>query len=355
MTDLHFPRLHQNDDDTIRVMCPDLPDGTGRSFRVKRSSLSRSPTLAEFFKSSHYLDGCNMQLTFMSDPAVCFQIVQTYLDEGPDMYTKTRLRVYVTMNYRIADRFVVLVRLHSLAKKLALPSLMDMTYEAIVEGERLVTPSFCITIASVVFSKNAGFDKLLKDWCLKHIGYHFLALKNIREWCDALKVLEYELKEQWSKLLEANTAVLAAIEEQASEKAVERIISGMSTESQGNAISAIEREETTVEEFIKRVKEEEGRRSDDDWEELEFISEEDQTLTDTKAREMLGMTTPTKSKRPEKKETPKEFPITRSISVGSPETAKARAVMGLDGSIGRVSGRKHIKPNRTSKLLKLLN
>ena len=292
-----------------------------------------------------------MYITFMSDPAACFQIAQTYLDEGPDMYTKTRLRVHVTMNYRIVDRFIILIRLHSLATKLALPGLMDMAYEVIIEGERLITPSFCIAIASVVFSPDAGFDGLLKDWCLKHVGYHFIALKDIKEWNDNLKVLEPGLDEQWSKLMGANSAILAAIEEEADEKTLEKAISSMLAEGQGNAISVIEREEMTVEEFIRKVKEDERGESDDDWEDVEeLLGEEDQSSRDKKAREMLGLT-PAKDKGP----APKEISMSKSRSIVTSETAKARTVMGLDASIGKAAGRKQLNANRTSKLFKLLS
>lgn len=297
-----------------------------------------------------------MQITFMSDPAACFQIARNYLDQGPDIYNRTRLRMFVTINYQVVDRFIILVRLHLLAKKMALPGLMDMAYDAIVHGERLITPPFCITIASVVFAKNAGFDKLLKVWCLDLVRYHLIALKNIKEWYDALEVLEPELSEQWTDLLEANSEVLAFINEEAKErssekKALEKAVSGMSTEGQGNAIPTIEKQELTVEDLINEIKDEERRPSEDEWENVEQLIREGQTLANTKARELLGID-PFKSTEPEDK----VEATSDAKAMVPPEMAKARSVMGLDGNYGRVTWSGHtLRANRASKLFKLLN
>lgn len=297
-----------------------------------------------------------MQITFMSDPAACFQIARNYLDEGPDIYNMTRLRLFVTMNYRVVDRFIILVRLHLLAKKMALPGLMDMAYDAMVEGERLIIPPSCITIASVVFSKNAGFDKLLKDWCVNLVRCHLIALKNIEEWYDALETLEPELSEQWTMLLDINSAILAFIDEEASKRSVgkeapRKAVSGMSTEGHGNAITTVEKQDLTVEELIKKVREEERRPSEDGWENVEQLIREDQTLADTKARELLGID-PFRNMEPEGK----GEPTTEAKAMVPPEMAKARSVMGLDGNYGRVTWSGHtLRANRASKLFKLLN
>ncbi len=336
----------------IDIMCPDSPDGYGRHFSVRRSSLCRSPALAKFFKSHHYLEGCNMQLTFMSDPAACFQIAQYYLDEGPDIYTKTRLRVYVTMNYRIVDRFIILLRLHLLAKKLALPGLMAMAYDSIIEGERLTTPSSCITIASVVFWKNAGFDKLLKCWCMKHVGHHFVALKDTKEWDDALKVLEPELSVQWTKMLEANATILAALNEEASKQSLDKqALPKVSIDSLRNDISTAERDEMTVEDFIELVKDEERRSSEEEWEDLKGLFEKGQPLANTKTKETLGTRHSTGMDL-----RGKVFPTSEAMAMVPPETAKARAVLGLDDSIVMTTGRIQApKAKRRSRLFNLFN
>ena len=297
-----------------------------------------------------------MQITFMSDPAACFQIVKSYLDEGPDMFTNTRLRVLITVNYRIADRFVILVRLHLLAKKLALPGLMYMAYDAILQIERLVTPSSCVTIASIIFSKSAGFDKMLKDWIVKHIGYHYLALKEIQEWDNILKGHESDLNGQWSQIVEAHSAVLAAAKEEKDGKALVKVISGLPTESQGNAISAVEEQELAFEKYVDEIREDGMRQQEDgDWEEVDDVNDEDDLVTDdTKARKTLGMSL-AESTKPEKK----EIKLSRSQSMPCP-TAKARAVMGMDCSSGRAGGSQlikpdHVKPDRSSKLFGFFN
>lgn len=297
-----------------------------------------------------------MQITFLSDPAACFQIARNYLNEGPDMYNMARLRLFVTVNYRVVDRFIILVRLHLLAKKLALPGLMDMAYDTMVEGERLITPTSCITIASVVFSKNAGFTKLLKDWCVNLVRHHLMALKNIEEWYDALEILEPELSEQWNMLLDINSAILAFLDEEASkrsngEEAPEEAVSDMSNEGHENAVTIIEKQDLTVEELIKQVREEEPRSSEDGWENVEQLVKEDQTLSHSKAREVLGIDA-FRSMEPEGK----TEPATGSKAIVTRETAKARSLMGLDGNYGRVTWSGHtLRSNRASKLFKFLN
>ena len=339
-----------DDDDIIEVVCPDLSNGTGRLFQVKRSTLSRSPTFAEFFKSSHYLEGSNTRITFMIDPAACFHVVHCYLIEGPDKYSKIRLRVHISMSYRIANRFVVLVRLHLLATKLDLPGLADMAYESIIETDRFVDPLCCITVAKFIFAKNAGYDQLLKDWCYKQIGYHFAVLRRILEWIDAMASLDQELSDHWTKLVETDSAIAMALDEEASETSFERAISRMSSDDQERAVSVFEAEDLTFEDFINKIREEEDPTFEDEWEDVEeLVGEDDVSIIDTRSRRSLG------SPHLERDVFSKiEVPATPPNTLILPGTAKARQVMGLDGNNGSVVRWRELEAKRASRIFHLL-
>lgn len=201
-------------DETITVKCPDAPDGTGLIFEVKKSTLIRSPAFARFCESEDYRPGCHMQLTFINDPAVCFQVVVHYLEEGPDRFGQIRLSVFVHTHFKIRDRFILLVRLYHLALKMELPVLSDMSFAVIREIERDMSAGYCITMASLIFARNARFDKRMKEWCTKHIRNYVFHLSQIKEWIQVVPDLDQHLQQQWAKLVEQNKRLISAIHEE---------------------------------------------------------------------------------------------------------------------------------------------
>lgn len=184
------------------MKCPDREDGTGRVFQFKRSTLRRSPILAEFFDSPDHLSGCNMVLTFLLDPAVCLEIAYKYLDEGPDVFQQTILRVQLTMRYKLVDRSLILVRLYSLAQRLALPLLTDMAYGVLTEGDHQLTASDCITLSSLIFKKEGICDRKLKEWCICRIRDHVPQLQESTFWQEFMWGMDVELGQRWIQLLE---------------------------------------------------------------------------------------------------------------------------------------------------------
>ncbi|KAL8726887.1 MAG: hypothetical protein Q9181_005895 [Wetmoreana brouardii] len=189
-------------DDTMIIKCPDREDGAGRIFYFKRSVLRRSPTLAKFFESAYYLQGCNMHLTFVVDPAVCIDIVYKYLEDGPDIFRQTVLRVQLTMRYKLIDRSIILVRLYALAQKLDLPSLTEMTFGVLCSGDLQLTAANCLTLSSLVFAHTAGFDKKLKDWCFDHVKQRHTELEGTALWNETLWKTEMELSQRWTQLMD---------------------------------------------------------------------------------------------------------------------------------------------------------
>ncbi|KAL9025684.1 MAG: hypothetical protein Q9196_005536 [Gyalolechia fulgens] len=200
-------------DDTITVKCPDRDDGAGRNFEFQRSVLKRSPTLAKFFESPYYLPGCEMRLTFVVDPAVCIDIAYKYLEEGPDIFQHTILRVQLTMRYKLVDRLIILVRLHSLAKKLALPGLMDMAFAVLSEGGPQMRAQDCITLSSLIFAKTANFDRKLQEWCVDHATRYLPELEHSQLWLDVLWKADVELAHRWAQLLDTRRSRLDTVDE----------------------------------------------------------------------------------------------------------------------------------------------
>ncbi|KAL9600186.1 MAG: hypothetical protein Q9219_003329 [cf. Caloplaca sp. 3 TL-2023] len=201
------------EDDTIIIKCPDREDGTGRVFEFRHSVLKRSPMFVKFFESPYYLHGCDMRLTFIVDPAVCVDIAYKYLEEGPDLFQPTILRVQLTMRYKLLDRLIILIKLHALAKKLGLPGLMDMAMTVLSEADQQVTASACVTLASLVFAKMASFDRQLKEWCIDHVSRFLAELQKASIWYEVLWKTDSELQQVWARMLEEKRLLETADEE----------------------------------------------------------------------------------------------------------------------------------------------
>jgi hypothetical protein len=310
------------DDDIITIKCPDDHHGTSRCFMMKRSSMMRSPAFIEFFRSEHYLHGSKMLLTFVDDPAACFQVLKYYLDEGPDCYTKTRLRVHVTLHYKMIERFVVLGRIYLLAKKLSLGGLMNMAYDAIVDSERCMTAGSSFIMASLVYAREAGFDKPLKDWCLKHIENHFFALYEMEAWWTELAdQLEPDLGRHWAQLVEANGCLKGTFEHKTDQAWLERIIHNLAQEGQPSIISVIEERSYAqdVQKILDEVWAEDRNASDEEWEEVDRAPGGSGSTETTGGAASIMSNDMIKRKRDQK-----------TLSHLFDECAKARSVMGMD-------------------------
>lgn len=335
---------NEDEDELIKIKCPDIPDGHGKIIEIKRSALMRSPTMADFLTSPHYLPSCDFMITFMNDPAVCFYIVQLYLEYGPDRFNKTKLRVHITMKYQVIDRFVILVRLHHLAMKLELPILVEMAYSCLIEADRLMQPGHLYQITSLIYTKKAGYDKILKEWCFKHISNQFIALAQSKDWNEVLEVCERGITIKWTALATANQKILDALGEENKDKnGVEKIVREMNVADQKAITRAFEGREKTLDELMSEVKVEASDDEEDSWEDIGFPARQSSPTDDTKAREVLGL------------------PITPKLSIESNnrhsfgDNAKARAVMGIDLGISHGIGKaKRTKISR-KRLMRLLH
>ena len=319
----------------------------------------------------------------MTDPAICFKIAIYYLEEGPDRYNKTRLNVFLCTHVKTVDRFIVLVRLYFLAMRMELPGLFDMCYAILEDYQKEMTAGFCIVMTSLIFARTASYDKRMKDWCMKFIRNYALHLSQIREWRDLVPQLNAELQHHWAKLLQNNQRVIAAVEEERIGTAKEETISPAPIKDQRRLSTRVEHrvQEMSVEDIIEVVLREQAE-SDKEWEDVDSLIKLDVANTVTpetkagpsrlstdKANSILGLS-PSKKKidaavewnnaqlSPKEKVEEEEKPWLEVLgAMGSPDVAKARAVMGINATTqhGKLVGHKKSKRRLSRRVYNFLH
>ena len=233
-------------DEFIDIDCPDMPMCVSRTFTVQRSALMRSPVLADFFASLDYLAGCKINFHFMNDPGVCFEVVQTYLENGPDCYPMLRLKIYITRLTKDADRFMILIRLHKLAMKLELVHLKTMAFEVIHDLEWEMSAECCPKIAKLVFAHQSPYDSTVKLWILKHIGHFYKKLSRSNTWATLVPTLDPELGQHWATMNASGVRVLSMIAEEATDEAVSDVLAGFSSPAKNSAVAAVKGPSTST-------------------------------------------------------------------------------------------------------------
>ena len=199
--DVHQLDPANNENEEITITCPHLPDGTPQIFRVPKSILMRSPTLKKFFRSEHYLPGCEMQLTFMLDPGACVRLALLYLEKGVDVFNQQCIDLGANAYSNPIDQLHVLIRLYLLATSLRLPRLADMTYQGLLNRDKSMQAAYMTTLASLVFAEKLGHDHRMKTWCTKHIYDFAQHLKDLPEWHTLLPSLDKDFQERWNRLM----------------------------------------------------------------------------------------------------------------------------------------------------------
>ena len=179
------------------MTCPDLPDGTPHTFSILTSVLSRSPTFKRFFNSEHYLPGCDMQLKLTLDPAACVKIAMWYLWSGADVFDQRCIDSEIDAYINRVDRLHVLGRLYLLATNLGLPVLANMAFEGLLQRERPMPAGYVLSLASLVFSPQIGFDERMRKWCMKHVETRVQGLIIMAEWWELLPTLDKEFRDEW--------------------------------------------------------------------------------------------------------------------------------------------------------------
>ncbi|KAL8649245.1 MAG: hypothetical protein Q9226_005659 [Calogaya cf. arnoldii] len=326
--------IPDDSDDTITVKCPDREDGTGRVFHFQRSTLKRSPTFAQFFESRYYLHGCKMMLTFLLDPAVCIETAYKYLEEGPDVFQQTILRVQLTMRYKLVDRSMILIKLYSLARKLALPLLADMAFNVLAEGDHQMTVSNCVTLSSLIFEKRGVFDRKLKEWCICRIRSFVPELRQSTFWQEVLWNMDTELEQRWYYLLEEEIPSRLDADDEAAED--QGLLSAPNQSPSGNpsprSTSTIKSKEEAFQEILEDIRLHE-EAFDREWDTTEALAASSRSHgTTSKVVRLLG---PLESSPPVGLKREDNWPKGMSPSPSmlfSPGLDKARYVMGYPGS-----------------------
>ena len=181
-------------------MCPANPDGTGRAYTERRRILNKSPTLAKFFDSEHYLPGCEFQLTLIHDCSSSFYIMQQYLQDDSE-FTQASLRNLLRMrSLPTVDVLHILVRTYAFAKRLELPDLMHIIYNSLIYEGKYVKAWETIVLARMVFAKGSKCGEgLLKDWVLSKVYQHVNTLRKDEHWLNLIEDdrIESELLERF--------------------------------------------------------------------------------------------------------------------------------------------------------------
>lgn len=311
-----------------------------------------------------------MALTFVTDPAICFKIAIQYLEEGPDRYTDSRLSLFLETHFKPVDRFIVLVRLYLTAMRMELAGLFNMCYKIIEDYEYDMTAGFCIVMASLIFAREATYDKRMKVWCLKYIRLYTLDLTQIREWMSLVPRLDGELQHHWAKLLRSNKRVITAVETERigvmrDEILRDEMMNLPSVDDQHRLSTHVQDrvQDMKVEEVIQEVLGEQDE-SDQEWEDVESLLRNDAAeamvadtkmtpcrFSEDKANSVLGLP-PSKKKidafvewhnarlKPKEQGQEARSDMEFNGSLGSPEIAKARAVMGINAQHGKLVGQK---------------
>ena len=175
----------------------------------------------------------------MNDPGICFEIVQTYLENGPDCYPLLRLKIYISRIAKDADRFRVLIRLHKLAIKLDLVRLKNMAFEVINDMEWEMSAECCPKIAQLVFAHQSPYDNTLKLWVLKHIGHFYKKLSRSNTWAALVPTLDPELGQHWATMSACEVRVLSMIAEEATDEAVSDALADFPSPARNSAVSAV--------------------------------------------------------------------------------------------------------------------
>lgn len=332
----------------------------------------RSPTFKRFFRSEHYLPGCDMHMTLMVDPGACVKIAMFYLTKGADVFDKRCLNISVDAYPDQLDRLQVLIRLYLLATSLELPILANMAYEGLRDREKPMPAGYTISLASLIFSPKIGFDRRMRLWCMRHLAYYVQHLKNMPQWTVVLPSLDQDFRQHWDDLTSAtNPRFSWPVDEDKLPKEAEE------PDSDEEMIQQLVRD-TSMPGFnmhhpFKDVSAERNHNSDEDWDKRksEIIGqyfrqstggfEEDEkpgplTPYRSRSKKAISRLLPSpyinkdkgKGKEQELGNAKMDW-ADRYTGATSPEVAKAVAVLGMNELGGRIIA--HTKPRRVSRIL----
>lgn len=216
---LFVPRLSSTpSEDPITVMCPANPDGTGRAYVERRRILSKSPTLARFFDSEHYLPGCDFRLMLIHDCSSSFYIVQLYLQDDQELTQAVLRNLFRMRSLRIVEVLHILVRTYAFAMRLELPDLAHLAYNSLLHEGKYAKSWETVEIARMVFAKGSKCGEgLLKDWVLSKVYQHMIPLERDERFLSLIDDdrTELELRDRFVERC-TNMGIIAESDEEGS-------------------------------------------------------------------------------------------------------------------------------------------
>ncbi|KAL8918077.1 MAG: hypothetical protein Q9208_007599 [Pyrenodesmia sp. 3 TL-2023] len=329
IADLNSGILYPKADELVTIKCPERTNGAGRIFKLNRSVLERSPRLAQFFNSPYHINGCEMQLTFVVDPAICMEWAYAYLLNGEDSFHKDTLKVKVTMKYAaFISRLEVVIRLYALAEKLLLPHLADMTLDLLSYWSDQVTAQHCLTLAGLIYSRGAIFDDTMKHWCLRRVTDHSKALSQMPLWNNVLGRADPELTRRWRSIINMPPRRLHRMSEGSEEPLTRTPAKKIFTAPVTKTPIAPTVQEEASQEPLDEIAQ--ATESEEDWDLREALLLAEPTSPATgnsfKINQLLGPITPTSPSPRGLRFSPSTF--------FSPGHGKERFVMGFPGTVG---------------------
>ena len=169
---------------------------------IARSHLMHSRWFVRWFNSPYYLARCGMKVTWQRDPIACWELAKSYMEEGRDQFGSSQITMYMSTRFRLAERFIVLVRLYKLARTLELSGLMDDALTVLRQTEDLISPANVIILARYIFNSEDHCENMPypRKWCLKLVSKHYDWLSKSYQWADCIVSSVPELAQQWNKI-----------------------------------------------------------------------------------------------------------------------------------------------------------
>ena len=310
-------------------------------FKARRRDLERSPTLRTFFTTAHYTPNCDFLISFTQDPAAVFAIVNRYLEQGPEIFDATRLKVDVYRKYKTNDRIIVLIRLCRLAHSLGLWYLREMAYNILVDGNRFIEVAFIPTLASIIFNGIANHHHTIEDWFWVHASHYFLELQESDEWAKSLQMCDV-LRQHWEKMVKQNMEVINTFESEPDDSEVlPNMIHRMSSKERDRAISLLGEKQALNEAASRSLaNQKKGPIS-------MIPTKKKANGSDSDSWEDISTPSPVTNGKETKDEKPLSEPRTSLSRSNSAETAKARQVMGIDKPDGNGLAKKKEKGRKS--------
>ncbi len=176
---------------------------------MARSHLVHSRWFVKWFSSPYYLARAGMKVTWHRDPIACWEMAKCYMEDGYDQFGHSQILAHVCSRFRLAERFIVLVRLYKLARILELFGLMECALAVLKQTEHLVSPANMVTLARYIFECEDYCENIshLRKWCLRLVYKHYNWLIKSDQWAQVVKDAVPDLEEQWMKIASTKRAV----------------------------------------------------------------------------------------------------------------------------------------------------